>query len=101
MYIYRPHRGALDNSMMFVKEFDTLEELLDHIVSDCSFLREDMQAFSKEDIVFSEDLGPDTRIGWGDTRYVCVKRFYNEVYDHPQCIGYVATSYINTKREGL
>lgn len=100
MYIYRPHRGSLSDSMMVVKEFDTLDDLLDYVVSDCSFLPVDKQAFSREDIVFSEDLGPDDRIGWADTRYVCVKRFYDEVYDHPQCVGYVATNYINKKREG-
>ena len=54
--------------------------------------------FSIEDIVLSEEIMNDERIGWEDTRYVCTKRLgnedYIEKYGVPQCIGMCATKFL-------
>ena len=92
MYIFREHRGSLDDAMMTVKEFSNLDDLLEHIVK-VNTIFNGVPAFSREDISFGNDVINDTRIGWEDTRRVCVKRYYNEVYPIPQCIGWVATKY--------
>lgn len=92
MYIYRSHRGSLAEAMQTVREFETKDQLLDHIVKDNSIF-DDVPAFAKTDIVFDSETINDTRIGWEDTRSVCVKRYYNERYVIPQCIGWVATKY--------
>lgn len=91
MYIYRDHRGSLDSSMQTACEFKTLDEMFQHIIRQHSL--NDIQAFGLEDIVIDEKSINDTRIGWEDCRYVCVKRYYGQIYSIPQCIGMMATKY--------
>ena len=83
---YRPHRGSLDEAMKLYKEFSTIDEMYEHILSDWNSSGFG-ELFSKEDLSISESMGDDERIGWKNYRYVCVTRIGNDVYDTPQCIG--------------
>ncbi len=85
MIKYRPHQGSLDESMKHIKEFNGIDEMLDHIVSDWN--QSDANLFNKEDLIVGENVGADKRIEWKETRYVCTKRMGSQIYDHPQCIG--------------
>ena len=43
--------------------------------------------FDKSDLSIGEDIGPDERIGWSETRYILTKRCCGKIYETPQCIG--------------
>ena len=99
MIIFRPHRGSLDDAMAEAKEFDSVEEMKEHIVK---LWHEGWggseELFTAEDIIIDENSAVnDERIGWEDSRYVCVKRMgdedYMQKYGTPQCIGMCATKY--------
>lgn len=83
---YRPHKGTLQEAMSKYKEFATLDEMYEHIVSNQNGSDTGM-LFSKEDLSVGENLGSDDRIGWKETRYVCTSRFGNKKYPVPICIG--------------
>jgi hypothetical protein len=91
MIIYRPQRGTLAESMSEKKEFKTESDMKDYIVIQWDGL------FEKEDIVIDNKEVNDKRIGWTDTKLVCVKKIgtedYMKLYGVPQCIGYCATNY--------
>lgn len=92
MVIYRPHRGGLAEAMELAKEFDDFDAMKEYIVEQESKIVPEWGApFSVDDIVISEESVDDKRIGWKDTRHVCVKRYYSEdymaKYGSPQCIG--------------
>lgn len=98
MVIYRPNTGGLQESMELAKEFENFDAMKEYIVEQKSKMAPEWGApFSVDDIVISEESVDDKRIGWKDTRYVCVKRYYNEdymaKYGSPQCIGMCATDY--------
>lgn len=102
MIIYRPHRGGLSESMQEAKEFNTEEEMKQYIYEEHKrYFTEigfDSAPFEIEDIVIKEDTAiNDTRTGWHDTMYVCVKRYggrdYIKEFGCPQCIGMCATNY--------
>ena len=97
MVIYRPHRNTLIEAMEESKEFSDFEEMKKHICDywftfykECGFSE---PPFEISDIVINEEFSEDTRNGWKDTRYVCVKRIGKEIYPFPQCIGFCATIY--------
>ena len=99
MIIFRPNRGMLDEAMAESKEFDTVEEMKEHIVK---LWHEGWdgpeELFTVDDIVINEKSAvKDDRIGWEDSMYVCVKRMgktdYMKKYGIPQCIGICATKY--------
>lgn len=96
MVIYRPHKGYLDESMKEAREFDTFEEMINFIVEDWNKIW-GVKWFTAEDVVIDEHIINDERIGWEDTRYVCVKRMgdedYMKLYGGPQSIGMCATIY--------
>lgn len=98
MIIYRPHRGGLAEAMALAKEFESIEEMKEHIVQEHTD-EEIGPAFGTEDIVLGKESVNDPRNGWRDTRYVCVKRYFNEVYPIPQCIGMCATDYERRKND--
>ena len=92
MIIYRPHRGSLSDAMSEARVFANENEMKRWIVDDSA------KAFGEplflvDDIVIDEEAIVDARIGWNDTRYVCVKRYGSEVYSVPQCIGMCATDF--------
>lgn len=86
MIKYRPHRGLLEYAMKETRNFNTVNEMCEYIVSDWNKSSVG-ELFSKEDIVIGKDEGKDSRIDWKETRYICVKRMGKEIYKIPQCIG--------------
>lgn len=96
MVIYRPHRGGLAEAMAEAREFENFEEMKQYIYDDAEVFNGE-KAFEIEDIVVSDELREDWRIGWKDSRYVCVKRYFSDdfmkLYGVPQCIGQCATDY--------
>lgn len=100
MIIYRPHRGMLDEAMKETREFNTEDEMKRFIVSDWNADQNGL--FGYDDIVIDDKEINDDRIGWKDTRYVCVNRMgdknYIKMYGVPQCIGMCATKYNLSRR---
>ena len=98
MIIFRPHRGNLADAMSEAKEFKNVEQMKEYIVQlwKGKWHGENV-LFTKEDIDISDDAFNDSRIGWEDSRKVCIKRMgeenYIELYGVPQCIGMCATRY--------
>ena len=90
------YKGSLDESMKEAREFDTFEEMINFIVKDWNKIW-GVKWFTAEDVVIDEHIINDERIGWEDTRYVCVKRMgdedYMKLYSDPQSIGMCATIY--------
>lgn len=92
MIIFRPVRGSLRRAMEEAKVFDDVESMKQYI---CEL---DEYVFSPEDIVINEkSVANDTRVGWEDSKYVCTKRWGNEYFEHPQCIGICATIFPENK----
>lgn len=84
---YRPHRGSLDKSMSEAKEFNSIDEMRDFLVSDWNGMGFG-EIFTKDDIVVCDDRGKDERIDWKECRYVLVSRMGAIRYCPVQCIGY-------------
>ena len=94
MVIYRPHREFFDEAMEEAKVFNSEEEMKTYIAEDANKHAKYYgleKFFDVSDIVIEGPTVNDDRNGWEDTRYVCVKRFGGEIYEHPQCMGYCAT----------
>ena len=98
MIIYRPHKGGFKDAMREAKVFDTVEEMIEYVAA--SWEIDGVRMFEEEDVVLGEERMNDTRNGWKDTRYVCVKRCGSEVYDVPQCIGMCATKFPKKTKKG-
>lgn len=94
MVIFRPHRGGLDESLRDAVMFDNTDTMKRHIVRQWNDVL-GFELFGIDDIVLNEDKPGvnDERCRWIDTRYVCVRRMGDEVYDCPQCIGMWATMF--------
>jgi hypothetical protein len=88
--IYRPAGMfySLDEAMEKAKIFDSVEDMKKYLVEIHQIKW--VYLFDYDDIVINKDGFDDNRIGWKDVHYVCVKRFYDKIYDVPQCIGYCA-----------
>ena len=86
----RPHRGGLAEAMAEAKEFDTVEDMKDHVWHTWNdwVLNRQNDLFEIEDIVIGDVVGDDDRIGWKNVRHICVKRFGDVTFDTPQCIGW-------------
>ena len=99
MYIYRPHRELLADSLKDAKEFNTKEDMFLYIANtQGSFGNfEKFNLFGVEDFVIGSSSVSDSRTGWLDTRYVCTKRYGDVYYDTPQCVGMCATQYGSRK----
>lgn len=101
MVIFRPHRAGMDilEAMKMAQEFSDEEAMKAHIVESWhEGWGGSEKLFTAEDIVIQEEpVMKDDRVGWEDTRYVCVKRMGEEDYIQkhgvPQCIGMCATKY--------
>lgn len=105
MIIYRSHKGSLEESLSFTKEFKTISEMKAYICKTYSKMYKNMgypQPFSEDDIVIQSEEIHDDRCGWYDTRYVCLKRLgkedYIKMYGSAQCIGMCATNYKRLNR---
>jgi hypothetical protein len=97
MIIYRPHKGSLADALAEAKEFRTEEEMKSYIYEDWKKSHMELgfksAPFEIEDIVIDDEISDGNCCGWHDTRYVCVKRMWKDIYDCPQCIGMCATDY--------
>lgn len=92
MIIYRPHRGSLSDAMAEARVFSDDDKMKRWIVDDSAKVF-GKPLFTVDDIVIGTEIMADSRNGWKDTRYVCVKRYGSEVYPVPQCIGMCATEF--------
>lgn len=81
MVKYRPHRGALSDAMAEMKTFDSVEEMFHYIVEERN------GALNIGDLTITCDEGSDERIDWKEGRYVCTRRYRQDKFDVPQCIG--------------
>lgn len=83
LIFYRPHRRSLTEALQELEIFTSVDEMFDFIVEHLPF----DDVFDKSDLSIGEDIGPDERIGWSETRYILTKRCCGKIYDAPQCIG--------------
>ena len=96
--LYRDHRGTLDEAMKTMREYRTVDELKTGLAAGYNKLHHDRgyrgDAFSVEDVSISDDLGPDDRIAWPNTHYVCIRRMGDDDFvarfGSPQAIGFCA-----------
>lgn len=103
--LYRDHRGALDEAMKTIREYRTVNELKAGLAAAYNKLHRDLgyrgDAFSAEDVSISDDLGPDDRIAWPNTHYVCIRRMGDDDFvarfGSPQAIGFCA--FLDEKEE--
>lgn len=103
--LYRDHRGALDEAMKTIREYRTVDELKAGLAAAYNKLHRDLgyrgDAFSAEDVSVSDDLGPDDRIAWPNTHYVCIRRMGDDDFvsrfGSPQAIGFCA--FLDEKEE--
>ena len=85
MIRYRPNSVSFNESIKHIKDFGTLEEMFEHIVSKWNYTKP-FNLLRKEDLYITSSLGKDVRTGWKDYRYVYATQIGNESYDVPQCI---------------
>lgn len=97
MIIYRPHRGGFAESMAEAREFNSRDEMFRHIVAQHTYPDYGL-AFALEDLVLDDRTVDDPRNGWHDTRHVCARRYFSEVYEYPQCVGMCAENYEKKKQ---
>ena len=96
--LYRDHRGTLDEAMKTMREYRTVDELKAGLAAAYNKLHHELgyrgDAFSAEDVSISDDLGPDDRIAWPNTHYVCIRRMGDDDFvarfGSPQAIGFCA-----------
>ena len=96
--LYRDHRGTLDEAMKTMREYRTVDELKAGLAAAYNKLHHELgyrgDAFAAEDVSISDDLGPDDRIGWPNTHYVCIRRMGDDDFvarfGSPQAIGFCA-----------
>lgn len=81
MIKYRPHTSLLNDALKKSKEFETIDDMYNYVISKWN------HEFSKDDLSISEPDIKDQRIDWKETRYICTKRIGKKQYDTPQCIG--------------
>lgn len=79
--------------MSEAREFESMEDMKEHIVSGWKEMMDGRTPFTVDDIVIGEETMNDSRNGWSDTRNVCIKRYMDEHFSHPACIGWCATEY--------
>lgn len=94
MIIYRPHKGGFTEAMNSAVEFTSESDMFDWIVKDATrFSIRNESPFCSDDLIVCGAPVHDARNGWQDTRYVCTKRYFQEVYSTPQVVGFCATKY--------
>lgn len=105
MIIHRPHRGGLYESMAESREFETIEDCINTLVSEFNESYGNIFTLSTDDISVY-DYVPDMRIGWKNQFMLCIKpyskvkdkpgykRFFTKAYDIPlQFSGFISTDY--------
>ena len=92
MIIYRPQRLLLDEAMAEKREFSSMKEMLEYLV------KEHKKAFDIDDI-FITYYAYDERISW-ETFIVTVSKYADEIFEHPQAIGFCTIAAEPPKRKG-
>lgn len=88
---FRFHRGGLKESLATMRTFTSWEQLYAFVESEsCAF--GDVMVRASE-VFVNNDVRHDRRIGWKDSRSVCVRRFAGVDLDQPACIGFAATEF--------
>lgn len=83
-YIYCPHYGGLKESMEEAREFDSKDEMFEHIFNRYKSWRELTSVY-----MVDTDICEDTRVGWKDKTMIC-----GECMDGSHfVIGWCATDY--------
>lgn len=85
MIIFREQKGSLAESLAEAKEFKNVEEMKKYIVDKFAILSFFITA---DDIVIGDTTINDYRIGWEDSRNVCIMNNCSK-----SCIGICATQY--------
>jgi hypothetical protein len=89
--IFRPHKHTLDEAMKEAREFDSVDEMKQFIVE---YYSHKGPSFSVDDLIINDESEIENdKNGWKDEKYVCTKRWKEEVYETPQCVGMCATIY--------
>ena len=111
MIIHRFHRGGLRESMLTCREFDSLKECLQTLITEFN-CKQSCFKLTLKDIVIVP-YGEDMRIGWEDQYMICCAS-YQDVsdkngyklyfggyeYSHPlQLLGFFATKYSKERFE--
>lgn len=91
MIKYRPVRGSLLDAMSAHRDFLTVQDMFEWIVEHYASISCGPAPFDVSDLVLGDTVVNDRRIGWVDTRAVCVKRWLSITYEHPACIGHCAS----------
>lgn len=86
--IFRPHVFGMDlaSAMAEARVFKSKKAMK-------AWLCEQEPMLTAGAIVISKESIADTRIGWLDTRRVCVTRLGERRFAVPKCIGYCATDF--------
>lgn len=92
MIIYRPQRSLLDEAMAEKKEFSSMKEMLEYLV------KEHKKAFDIKDISITYYCY-DERISW-ETFIVTVAKYADEIFEHPQAIGFCTIAAEAPKMKG-
>ena len=92
MIIYRPNRHLLDEAMAEKKEFSSIKEMLKYLV------KEHKKAFDIWDKSITY-YGYDERISW-ETFIVTVAKYRDEIFEHPQAIGFCTIAAEAPKMKG-
>lgn len=106
--IYRTQRGNLEESMKGAITFNSEKMMKEFIVNSHNEYMDTIGCNAIEthitvnDVVIDDKVTNDDRIGWEDTRYVCLKKGYGKdymkEYGCPQAIGYCATIFPETRK---
>lgn len=106
--IYRTQRGNLEESMKGAVTFNSEKMMKEFIVNNHNEYMDTIGCNAIEthitvnDVVIDDKVTNDDRIGWEDTRYVCLKKGYGKdymkEYGCPQAIGYCATIFPETTK---
>lgn len=105
MIIHRPHRGGLYEAMAESREFETIEDCINTLVSEFNESHGNIFTVSTDDILVY-DYGSDMRVGWKNQFMLCIKpycevkdkpgyeRYFIKAYDTPfQFLGFISTDY--------
>ena len=106
MITFRPHRGSLDDAMQEKKTFETLQELVDYIVTEHNETTPCFQICTDDLNIGLYGYDGDRRVGWKDLFIICFeaydrikdkdgydKYFGGKRYNHPcGVIGFFTTA---------
>ena len=89
MIVFMPHvfGESIYDALDEIKEFETIEEMKEYL---CNLPNRLIKINANEIVIDDRFSYEDKRLGWQDTRYVCLKQD-----DEERVIGYCATKYKN------